>query len=71
MSEETQETKWCWQGEFAHCADDCGSMYCELTRARWNTWNGEDECQECPFGIWNEEDWREAMEAESKKEMMS
>ena len=64
MTVETQEKKpqWCWQGEFAHCADDCGSMYCELTGAEWNTWNNEDECQECPYGCWNAEDWHEAME---------
>ncbi len=62
MSQETQEPKWCWQGEFAHRADDCGSMYCELTGATWNEWMHEDECECCPFGVWNAEDWREAME---------
>lgn len=63
MSEQAQETKYCWQGEFAHCADDCGSMYCELTGATWNEWNYEEgSCDSCPFGIWNEEDWREVME---------
>lgn len=34
---------WC---DYHHILDDCGSEYCAKFDKRWNTWNGENFCDE-------------------------
>lgn len=69
------EHTYCWQEEHKHTLDDCGSVGCKLTQATWNEWNHEDFCQDCPFVIWDEDEWKELFEEDrarlSKDEIRS
>ena len=66
MSETEEKPKWCWQEEYKQWADDCGARYCTLTENTWYTWNYEDDCQDCTFVIWNEDEW-EFVHAEDRE----